>query len=149
MNIEIYEYDCYFLLRIFWIFLLWKIQFPVQDMFIPVLNQKNGLKYCPKIIGGLLKWRADTPCQIVHFVQFLIMSKTETVTSRPDPLSSLGRLDGAPCIQFSDLLEYWCSHWLSKVWLHKKWSFPLRISSVNVTESAVFLGFGHIYWRNP
>ena len=33
--------------------------------------------------------------------------------------------------------------------LHKKWSFPLRISSVNVTKSAVFCGFGHIYWRNP
>ena len=33
--------------------------------------------------------------------------------------------------------------------LHKKWSFPLRISSVNVTKSAVFLGFCHIYRRNP
>ena len=26
---------------------------------------------------------------------------------------------------------------------------PLRISSVNVTKSAVSWGFGHIYWRNP
>ena len=33
--------------------------------------------------------------------------------------------------------------------LHKKWSFSLRISSVNVTKSAVFYGFGHIYWWNP
>ena len=33
--------------------------------------------------------------------------------------------------------------------LHKKWSFPLRISSVNVTKSAGNWGFGHIYWRNP
>ena len=33
--------------------------------------------------------------------------------------------------------------------LHKKWSFPLKISSVNVTKSAVFCGFGHIYWRKP
>ena len=33
--------------------------------------------------------------------------------------------------------------------LHKKWSFPLRISSVNVTKSAVSCGFDHIYWRNP
>ena len=32
--------------------------------------------------------------------------------------------------------------------LHKKLSFPLRISSVNVTISAVSCGFGHIYWRN-
>ena len=28
--------------------------------------------------------------------------------------------------------------------LHKKWSFPLRISSVNVTKSAGNCGFGHI-----
>ena len=33
--------------------------------------------------------------------------------------------------------------------LRKKWSFPLRISSVYMTKSAVFCGFGHIYWRNP
>ena len=29
--------------------------------------------------------------------------------------------------------------------LHKKRSFPLRISSVNVTKSAASDGFGHIY----
>ena len=33
--------------------------------------------------------------------------------------------------------------------LHKKWSFPLSISAVNVTKSGVSFGFGHIYWRNP
>ena len=33
--------------------------------------------------------------------------------------------------------------------LHKKWSFPLRISSVNVTKSAGNCGFGHISWRIP
>ena len=33
--------------------------------------------------------------------------------------------------------------------LPKKWSFPLGISSVNRTKSAVPCGFGHIYWRNP
>ena len=32
--------------------------------------------------------------------------------------------------------------------LHKKWSFPWRISSVNVTKSAIFCEFDHIYWRN-
>ena len=35
-----------------------------------------------------------------------------------------------------------------QVLLHKKWIFPLRISSVNVTKSAGNCGFGHIYWRN-
>ena len=30
-----------------------------------------------------------------------------------------------------------------------KASFPVRISSVNVTKSAGNCGFDHIYWRNP
>ena len=33
--------------------------------------------------------------------------------------------------------------------LHKKWSFSLKISSVNVTKSEGNCGFGQIYWRNP
>ena len=33
--------------------------------------------------------------------------------------------------------------------VHKNWSFPLRIFSVNVTKSAGNSGFGHIYWKNP
>ena len=33
--------------------------------------------------------------------------------------------------------------------LHKKCSFPLRISSVNMTKSAEKCGFGLIYRRNP
>ena len=32
--------------------------------------------------------------------------------------------------------------------MHKKLSFSLRISSVNVTKSAGSIGFGHIYGRN-
>ena len=32
--------------------------------------------------------------------------------------------------------------------LHKKWSFPLGIFSVNVTKYAVSCGFGHIYLGN-
>ena len=33
--------------------------------------------------------------------------------------------------------------------LHKKWSFPLRISSVNVTKSTGNCGFDYIYWIYP
>ena len=41
-------------------------------------------------------------------------------------------------------------HFMKATWpLHKKWSFPLRISSINVTKSVVSCGFRHIYWRNP
>ena len=36
----------------------------------------------------------------------------------------------------------------SHVTLNKKWSFPLKISSVNVSKSAAFYGFVRIYWRN-
>ena len=32
--------------------------------------------------------------------------------------------------------------------LHRKWSFPLRIFSVNVTKSAGNYGFAHIHWKN-
>ena len=37
----------------------------------------------------------------------------------------------------------------SDITLHKKWSFHLRISSVNVTKSVGNCQFGHIYWKNP
>ena len=44
----------------------------------------------------------------------------------------------------------WLTVWVCLITsLHKKWSFPLRISSVNVTKSAFSCGFGLIYWRNP
>ena len=49
-----------------------------------------------------------------------------------------------------DLLLLWSFFCLLAKWtLHKKWSFPLKIFSVNVAKSAVPCGFGHIYWRNP
>ena len=38
--------------------------------------------------------------------------------------------------------------WIAQT-LHKKFSFPLRISSVNVTKSATDCGLGHIYGRDP
>ena len=39
-------------------------------------------------------------------------------------------------------------HDVETVSLHKKWSFPLRISSANVTKSAGNCLFGHIYRKN-
>ena len=38
---------------------------------------------------------------------------------------------------------------IKDAWLHKRWSFPLRISSVNVTNSTENCGFAHIYCRSP
>ena len=36
--------------------------------------------------------------------------------------------------------------WILRGALHKKWIFPLKISSVNVTKYEVSCGFGYIYW---
>ena len=59
-------------------------------------------------------------------------------------------------IDNKDTLERRLALWRSKkglviqiqLTLHKKWSFPIRISTVNVTKSAVSCWFGYIYWRN-
>ena len=37
---------------------------------------------------------------------------------------------------------------ITSIALHKKRSFPLRISSANVTKSAVSCGFDQIHWRD-
>ena len=43
--------------------------------------------------------------------------------------------------------KFWTIDFIKQT-LHKKLSFPLWISSTNVTKSAISCGFGHIYW-NP
>ena len=52
-------------------------------------------------------------------------------------------------IRISRLKKYWKLRISYESSLQKIWSFPLRISSVTVTKSAVSCRFGHIYWRNP
>ena len=53
------------------------------------------------------------------------------------------------------LLEVPCYHYVQNFKLiplrplQKQWSFPWRISSVNLTKSAVSCGFGYIYWTSP
>ena len=64
------------------------------------------------------------------------------------------------CYKYSNVKQTICRckwrkakmYFLNNNWtqtLHKKWSVSLRISSVNVINSAVSCGFGHICWRNP
>ena len=48
----------------------------------------------------------------------------------------------------SNMIWYWWKLLCEVVTPHKKWSFPLRNSSVNVTKSAASCRFFHIYWRN-
>ena len=52
-------------------------------------------------------------------------------------------------IHYDSFPNFLDAEYLSTVTLHKKWSFLLRISSVNVTKSTGKCEFGHIYWRNP
>ena len=49
-----------------------------------------------------------------------------------------GYLPRAELIEFQKTINIFAA-------LHKKGSFPLRISLVNVTKSSVSSGFGHIY----
>ena len=37
---------------------------------------------------------------------------------------------------------------IKQVTFHKKWSFPLRISSINLTKSTVFYGSGQVSWSH-
>ena len=54
------------------------------------------------------------------------------------------------CVKYTVIHVFPCAKTESQILkLQKKWSFPLRISSVNMTKSAGICGFGHIYWRNP
>ena len=41
------------------------------------------------------------------------------------------------------------THKAQWVILHKKWSFSLRVFSINASKSTGNCGFGRIYWRNP
>ena len=46
-------------------------------------------------------------------------------------------------------VKMWLMWKTNSITAQKTIRFPLGISSVNVTKSAVSYGFGHIYWRNP
>ena len=50
---------------------------------------------------------------------------------------------------YINIVEKSCENKPNEIALHKKWSLPLRISLVNVTQSGVSRRFGHIYWRYP
>ena len=49
---------------------------------------------------------------------------------------------------FTQYMGVTCNYILDKMSGTKKWSFPLRNSSVNVTKSAASCGSDHIYWIN-
>ena len=81
------------------------------------------------------KW-SNTLKQFVGFKSYV----------QPDPLSEFLIIANLQQSANLNMRKTWVKTFLS---LLKKWSFPLKISPVNVTRSAISCGFGHIYWRNP
>ena len=93
--------------------------FIVWVVFIP-LQQKNNLNHIKKYVEIKIFTMPSEDTNILEFNEYQ-------------------KSDKAPFIIYADL-EYT---------LHKKWSFPLRIFSVNVTKSTENCRFGNISWRNP
>ena len=58
------------------------------------------------VSGNITRLQSRSLCAI------LAMPKEVTETNRPDPLSVLAGLGGAPCWQFPDLLEHCFNHWI-------------------------------------
>ena len=73
-------------------------------------------------------------------VVFVVITCAPRVNSRPKLCPTFGRCPGW-FIFFKSLF------YQKQGTLLKKGSFPLRISSVNVTKSVGTRGFGHIYWK--
>ena len=72
--------------------------------------------------------------------------KTERIQKYEGSFSNLlGKLQQ---IAEADIQQRSTERYQSILTLHKKWSFPLKISYANVTKPAATWEFGHIYWRH-
>ena len=78
-------------------------------------------------------------CQLREILQNSSFKKHRVTASVPMQKCILVKIDSS---------IKWCPMIYRKFTLHKKWSFPLRNSPVNVTKSIGNCGFGHSYWRN-
>ena len=111
-------------------------------------------------------WRAQSSSRtgIFHVINPYVLYFTLTISA------TLARVLNRPLLDCSTIVDTIVQQLLSRLFisqdsvkncamyqrythdptftLHKKWSFPLRISSVNVTKFAGNYRFGHIYWRN-
>ena len=119
------------------------------------ISIKNaGLEAC-----SFIKKRLQYMCFPVNIAKFLRTPFWRTSVNSCFWLNSSSALtfflkvfDTFPKLLAALSILFWlCGNFIEVVYwtLHKKWSFPLRISSLNVTKSAGNCGFGHIYWRNP
>ena len=108
-----------------------------------LFNKLAGLQ-----ASSFIKKRLQHRCFAVKLAKFLRIPILKNICERLFLKSAFFRSETTILERISD--QY--SHFIlpcNPITLHKKWNFPLRISLVNVTKSAVSCGFGHIYQRNP
>ena len=113
-----------------------------MSKFLKVFGSNTFKKGTFRILNTLLQVSiCEVLCDLVPFVQFEKCREHlwRSVTLQPATLLKVTLL------VFFTFLKLCKWYQITQRTLHKKWSFPLRISSVNVTK----FGFGHIYWKYP
>ena len=95
----------------------------------------------------LIQWKHCVSLPVPVFFVYLPASDSLTFHLQREICLRQDKLR-ACCCYYNNNLSQIIAHDLG-LQQEKKWSFSLRISSVNVTKSAVSCGFGHIYKRNP
>ena len=86
----------------------------------------------------------------IHFIEDLKKStlKNDWPTCHDSRITSKNHVVQVKLLRRTTLILREPKTLISKESLNKIWSFPLRISAVNVTKSVGNCEFGHIYWRN-
>ena len=134
-------------------------KFPLFGSDLFILRQKVYTSWKVSIFGVfLVQIRENTDQKSSNFETFLRSESLQVLTHFVLVFEFIPIL--------SSILQYFLKHWKELERLHemghysplisspsnthctKKWSFPLRISSVYVNKSAWNCRFGHIYWRN-
>ena len=105
------------------------------------------------LLGGLLSFFAESNNQTLSYEKSVSTNTQPERFSSDSILAKYGKLNVSEWNIVYRLISFInCFHGLMIMHVFLEgiiWSFPLRISSVNVTKSTRNRGFGHIYWRNP
>ena len=113
---------------------------------------KWDLKIRSKFTGENLCWSAISIELICNFIEIALWYGCCPVNLLHIFRTSSLKNTSARLVFWIDSLSYSRNLKRKKLFLvslHKKWSFPLRLFSVNMNKSTISCGFGHIYWRNP
>ena len=117
---------------------IWLIS-AILEWKLALIFRRSRLWYSEKFTVTIQMCCAHIYCDKKSKIPILIFAIEEIKTCAIN--LSFNKVSRIECLQA--VFEYiWNS-------LHKKWSFPLRVSSVNVTKSAVSCLLGHTHWKNP